>query len=205
VAIPATLQDSLMARLDRLPTVRVVAQLGAVIGREFDYGMVQALGEVEETTLQAGLAQLVGAELLYQRGRPPRARYIFKHALVQDAAYASLLRSTRRQYHQQVAQLLEARFPQTVATELELVAHHYTEAGLIEKAIIYWQRAGERANDRSANPEARSHLTKGLDLLRTLPESPARLQSELALQTTLGRVLTAANGYGDAEVVQVYT
>jgi predicted ATPase/class 3 adenylate cyclase len=205
VAIPATLRDSLMARLDRLPTVRVVAQLGAVIGREFDYEMVQALAGVDETTLQEGLAQLVEAELLYQRGRPPRARYIFKHALVQDAAYASLLRSTRRQYHQRVAQLLEARFPQTVVTEPELVAHHYTEAGLVDAAIPYWQRAGEHANDRSANTEAHSHLTKGLELLGTLPESPVRRHAELVFQTILGRVLTAAKGYGDAEVAQVYT
>jgi class 3 adenylate cyclase/predicted ATPase len=205
VSIPATLQDSLMARLDRLPTVRVVAQLGSVIGREFDYEMVQALAGVDETTLQEGLAQLVEAELLYQRGRPPRSRYVYKHALVQDVAYASLLRSTRRQYHQRVAQLLETRFPDTVNTEPELVAYHYTAAGLIEEAIPYWQRAGERANDRAANTEAQRHLTQGLELVRALPETPERLQSELALQTILGRVLTAAKSYGDAEVAQVYT
>jgi predicted ATPase len=129
VAIPTTLQDSLMARLDRLPMIREVAQLGAVLGREFAYEMLRALAGVEEALLQERLAQLVDTELLYQRGRPPRARYIFKHALVQDAAYASLLKSTRQQYHQQVAQMLEARFPDTVETEPELVAHHYTEAG----------------------------------------------------------------------------
>jgi predicted ATPase len=205
VSIPATLQDSLMARLDRLPTVRVVAQLGSVIGREFDYEMFQDLTGVDEATLQQGLAQLVEAELLYQRGRPPRSRYFFKHALVQDAAYASLLHSTRRQYHQQVAQLLERRFPDTVDTQPELVAHHYTAAGLVEEAIPYWQRAGERANNRAANTEAQRHLTQGLELVRALPETPERLQSELALQTILGRVLTAAKSYGDAEVAQAYT
>ena len=145
VAIPATLQDALMARLDRLPTVREVAQLGAVLGREFAYEMLHALAGVEESTLQDGLAQLVGAELLYQRGRPPRATYIFKHAMVQEAAYQSLLRRTRQHYHQQVAELMETRFPDLVQTEPELVAHHYTEAGSPSQAIPYWQRAGQRA------------------------------------------------------------
>ena len=117
VTIPTTLQDSLMARLDRLPQTREIAQLGAVLGREFVYELLQAVAPLDEATLQAGLAQLVAAELLYQRGRPPRARYMFKHALIQDAAYASLLRSTRQQVHQQVAQLLEARFPEAVETQ----------------------------------------------------------------------------------------
>src|SRR5919108_6681699 len=154
VAIPDTLQDALMARLDQLQTAKEVAQLGAVLGREFSYEMLQALATQDEATVQAGLAQLVGAELLYQRGRPPRATYRFKHALIQDAAYASLLKSTHQQVHQQVAQVLEAQFPETVATQPELVAQHYTEAGLTELAIPYWQRAGQRANERSANLEA---------------------------------------------------
>ncbi len=124
MTIPATLQDSLMARLDRLPNIREVAQLGAVLGREFAYEMVQAIGSIEETTLQEGLGRLVDAELLYQRGRPPRAKYIFKHALVQDAAYQSLLKRTRLYYHRQVAELIEARFPEIVQTQPELVAHH---------------------------------------------------------------------------------
>ena len=140
VTIPTTLYDSLMARLDRLPTVREVAQLGAVLGREFSYELLHALTTMEEATLQHGLTQLVDAELLYQRGRPPRARYLFKHALIQDAAYASLLKSTRQQYHQQIAQLLEARFPEIVAAEPELLAHHYTEAGCHAQAVGYWQR-----------------------------------------------------------------
>ena len=130
LAIPATLHDSLMARLDRLGPAKQVAQLGAVVGREFAYEVLQAVSPVEEETLQQGLAQLVDAELLYQRGLPPQARYMFKHALIQEAAYQSLLRSTRRQYHQQIAQVLEERFPETCETQPELVAHHYTEAGL---------------------------------------------------------------------------
>ena len=205
VAIPDTLQDSLMARLDQTNTAKEVAQLGAVVGREFEYEILQEVSTQDEVTLQAGLAALVAAELLYQRGRPPRARYIFKHALIQDAAYASLLRSTRQHYHRQIAQLLERRFAETVQTQPELLAHHYTQAGLAEPAITYWQRAAERANARAANTEAQRHLAKGLQLLATLPESRERHQSELTLQTILGRVLTAAKGYGDAEVAQVYT
>ena len=165
VAIPDTLQDALMARLDQLNTAKEVAQLGAVLGREFAYELLQAIAPQDEDTLQAGLAQLVGAELLYQRGRPPRARYLFKHALIQDAAYASLLKSTRQQVHQQIAQVLEARFPALVETQPELVAQHYTAAGCTEQAVHYWQRAGQQASDRSANLEAISHLTTGIELL----------------------------------------
>ena len=145
LAIPSTLHDSLMARLDRLSTARELAQLGAVLGREFAYELLQAVSPLAEATLQQGLTQLVDAELVYQRGVPPRSRYIFKHALIQDAAYQSLLRSTRQQYHQRIAQVLEAQFPETVTAQPELVAHHYTEAGCTEQAIPYWQRAGERA------------------------------------------------------------
>src|SRR5438128_3103217 len=157
-----------MARLDQLQRAKEVAQLGAVLGREFAYELLQAIAPQDEDTVQAGLAQLVKAELLYQRGRPPRARYIFKHALIQDAAYASLLKSTRQQVHQQVARVLEAQFPETVAAQPELVAQHYTEAGRTEQAIPYWQRAGQQALQRSANSEAVRHLTTGLALLATL-------------------------------------
>jgi predicted ATPase len=205
VTIPTTLYDSLMARLDRLPTVREVAQLGAVLGREFSYELLHALIPMEEATLEHGLTQLVDAELLYQRGRPPRARYLFKHALIQDAAYASLLKSTRQQYHQQVAQLLEARFPETVTTEPELLAHHYTEAGYHAQAVGYWQQAGMRALQRSANVEAVAHAQRGLELLPTLPGTPQRTQHELDLLTTLGAALQATKGYGAPEVVQAYT
>jgi predicted ATPase/class 3 adenylate cyclase len=205
VTIPTTLYDSLMARLDRLPTVREVAQLGAVLGREFSYELLRALMPMDESTLQHGLTQLVDAELLYQRGRPPRARYIFKHALIQDAAYASLLKSTRQQYHQQVAQLLEARFPEIVAAEPELLAHHYTEAGCHAPAVDYWQQAGTRALQRSAHVEAIAHVQRGLALLTALSDIPQRTQHELDLLITLGPALMSTKGFAAPEVVQAYT
>ncbi|MGA8758569.1 MAG: adenylate/guanylate cyclase domain-containing protein, partial [Stellaceae bacterium] len=152
--IPETLHDSLMARLDRLPRLREVAQLGSVLGREFAYDMISALAGIEEDMLQSGLGQLVVDELLYQRGRPPRSRYLFKHALIQDAAYQSLLKRTRQQYHQQVARLLEDRFPDVASTQPELVAHHYTEANCPAPAIAYWHKAGMAAARQSANVEA---------------------------------------------------
>jgi predicted ATPase len=146
----------------------------------------------------------VVAELLYQRGRPPRATYRFKHALIQDAAYASLLKSTRKQVHQQVAQVLEVQFPETVAIQPELVAQHYTEGGLTKQAIPYWQRAGQQALQHSANPEAVQHLTTGLQLLATLPETPARAQQELDLQLALGSALIATKSPAAPEVEQTY-
>jgi class 3 adenylate cyclase/predicted ATPase len=204
LAIPATLHDSLMARLDRLATVKALAQLGATLGREFAYDLLQAVSPWDEATLQRGLHQLVEAEFLYQQGLPPQATYVFKHALIQEAAYQSLLRSTRQQYHQQVAQMLEARFPATVATEPELVAHHYTAAGCAAQAVGYWQQAGQRAMQRSANVEAIAHLRQGIDLLTTLPETPARVQAELTFQTTLGPALMATRGYAAPEVAATY-
>ena len=139
--------------------------------------------------------RLVAAELLYQRGRPPRARYIFKHALIQDAAYASLLKSTRQQVHQQVAQVFEALFPTVVETQPELVAQHYTAAGCTKQAVRYWQRAGQQANERSAYLEAISHCTTGIELLKTLPETPERTQHALTLYITLGAALQMAKGH----------
>jgi len=205
VAIPDTLQDALMARLDQLNTAKEVAQLGAVLGREFPYELLAALALQDEDTLQAGLAQLVAAELLYQRGRPPRARYIFKHALIQDAAYASLLKSTRQQVHQQVAQVLEAHFPALVEIQPELVAQHYTAAGCHEQAILYWLRAGQQASDRSANVEAISHLTTGIELLKTLPETPEHTQQALTLHLALGAALLMTKGQAAPEVEHAYT
>jgi class 3 adenylate cyclase/predicted ATPase len=205
LAIPSTLHDSLMARLDRLSTARELVQLGAVLGREFAYDLLQATSPLHEATLQQGLTQLVEAELVYQRGVPPRSRYVFKHTLIQDAAYQSLLRSTRQQYHQRIAQVLETRFPDTVETQPELVAHHYTEAGLAAPAIPYWQRAGQRANERSAHAEAISHLTKGLEVLTTLPDTPERAQQELALQITLGLAFIATKGQAALEVGHTYS
>jgi predicted ATPase len=205
VAIPDTLQDALMARLDQLSAAKEVAQLGAVLGREFTYDLVKGIAPQNEYTLQAGLSQLVAAELLYQRGRPPRARYVFKHALIQDAAYASLLKSTRQQVHQRTAQVLEEQFPEIVATQPELLAHHLTEAGHPAQAVGYWQRAGERAVGRSAHLEAISHLTTGLAVLPTLPETAERIQQELLMQTTLGPALMITRGFAAPEVEHAYT
>src|ERR671930_2061298 len=142
-----------MARLDRLATIKDVAQLGATIGRTFAYELLRAVSPLDEVTLQHSLRQLVEAELVYQRGMPPQAIYMFKHALIQDAAYQSLLRSTRQQYHQRLAQALVAQFPDVCATQPELVAHHYTEAGLSMQAVDYWQQAGQHAIERSAHHE----------------------------------------------------
>jgi predicted ATPase/class 3 adenylate cyclase len=205
VAIPDTLQDSLMARLDQMNTAKEVAQLGAVLGRDFPFALIQAISPQDEASLQTGLAQLVEAELLYQRGRPPRARYIFKHAMIQDAAYASLLRSSRQHIHQRIAQQLEQQFPETVETQPELVAHHYTEAACPDQAIVYWQQAGQQAAQRAAMQEAVRHLTTGLALLDALPETPARIQQELDLHMALGPVLMATRGNAAAEVEQTYT
>jgi predicted ATPase len=204
LAIPSTLQDSLMARLDRLATTREIAQVGATLGREFSYELLHAVSPVDEATLQQGLRQLVEAELVYQRGVPPRATYLFKHALVQDTAYQSLLKSKRQQYHQQIAQVLEERFPETKETQPELLARHYIEAGLIAQAIPYWQQAGQRASQRSAYVEAISHLNKGLEVLKTLPDTLDRVRQELDVQITLGPALTATKSWAAPEVEKAY-
>ena len=204
LAIPTTLQDSLMARLDRLATSKVVVQLGATLGRSFSYELLQAVTGLDEATLMWELGKLVEAELLYQRGLAPDATYSFRHALIQDAAYQTLLKSTRQQYHQKVAQVLEARFADTVEAQPELLAHHYEHAGLGAHAIPYWQRAGSGAIERSANLEGIAHLTRALELLRTLPESPEGIQRELDLQTILAPALIATKGYGAAEVEAAY-
>jgi predicted ATPase len=205
LSIPATLQDSLMARLDRLVTAKAVAQYAAVIGRQFSYDLLHAVSQVDEAMLQHELGRLVEAEIVYQRGMPPQSTYVFKHALIQDAAYASLLKSTRQQYHQRIGQVLEGQFPETVDHQPELLAHHYTEAGLNAQAVRYWHTAGQRAMERSAYVEAISHLTTGLALLRTLPETPDRVQRELSFQITLGASLMATKGYAAQEVEHAYT
>ena len=205
LAIPATLQDSLMARLDRLGAAKEIAQLGATLGREFSHELLRAISPLDENALQKGLAQLVDAELMYQRGVPPHRQYIFKHALIQDAAYQSLLKSRRQQLHQQIAQVLEERFAEIKATQPELLAHHYTEAGLIEQAIPYWQMAGQRAIERSANEEAINHLIIALELLDTLPDTLERSRRELTLQIALGNVSIATQGYAAPAVEKVYT
>jgi TOMM system kinase/cyclase fusion protein len=205
LSIPATLHDSLMARLDRLVTAKAVAQYGAVIGRQFSYALLHAVAHLDEATLRRELGRLVEAELIYQRGLPPGATYTFKHALIQDTAYESLLRSTRQGYHRRIAEVLQEQFPALVATQPELLARHYTEAGLHAEAIGYWQQAGAQAIQRSAHTEAVSHLRNGLALLDMLPDASARLQHELLLLTALGPPLMAIQGYGAPEVGEVYT
>ena len=192
LAIPATLHDSLMARLDRLATVKGLAQLGATLGREFSYELLQAVSPWDEGTLQRGLHQLVEAEFLYQQGLPPQATYLFKHALIQDAAYQSLLRSTRQQYHQRIAQVVEARFPELCETQPEVLARHYTEAGLPAQAIPYWQRAGERALARSAHREAVGSFEHALTALPHLPETPDTREQAVDLRLALRTALPAA-------------
>jgi predicted ATPase len=205
LAIPTTLHDSLMARLDRLATVKGLAQLGATLGREFSYDLLRAVSPWDEDTLHRGLQQLVTAEFLYQQGLPPQATYRFKHALIQEAAYQSLLKSTRQQYHQRIAQVVEARFPALVETQPELVAQHYTAAGCTEQAIQYWQRAGQHASERSAHLEAISHVTTGIELLTTLPETPEHTQQALTLYVALGAALQITKGHAAPEVEHAYT
>jgi predicted ATPase len=204
-AIPATLQDSLMARLDRLMTGKVIAQLGATIGRQFSYALLQAVAQLNARTLQEELHRLVEAELLYQRGLPPEATYTFKHELIQDAAYESLLKSTRQHYHQRIAHVLEEQFPETTEGQPELLAHHYTEAGLIEQAVPYWQQAGQSAVQRSAHVEAIAHLRQGLALLQTLPKTPECSQQELRLLIALGASLRATKSYASPEIKETYS
>jgi predicted ATPase len=155
--------------------------------------------------LQHELGRLVEAEIVYRRGVPPQATYTFKHALIQDAAYASLLKSTRQQYHQRIAQVLEAQFPETTEGQPELLAHHYTEAGLTEQAVHYWHHAGQRAFERSAHVEAIAHLRQGLALLETLPDTLQRLQRQVDLHIALGAALIATQGTGTPEVGETYT
>jgi predicted ATPase len=180
--------------------VKDVAQIGAVIGREFSYPLIAAAAAISENVLRDGLAQLVAAELIYQRGIPPDATYQFKHALVQDASYASLVRSRRQQLHGQIANALEEQFPDVVAREPEILAHHFTAAGLTERGIFYWQRAGQQASDRSANVEAAAYFNVGLELLKQLPDTPARPHQELGLQIGLGAALIVTKGHASNEV-----
>jgi class 3 adenylate cyclase/predicted ATPase len=202
--IPATLQDSLMARLDRLVTAKAVAQYAAVIGRQFAYDLLSTVSQLDAATLQRELGRLGEAEIVYQRGVPPQSTYTFKHALIQDAAYASLLKSTRQHYHQRIAQVLEEQFSEMAESQPELLAHHCTEAGLTEQAVHYWYQAGQRASERSAHVEAISHLRTGLALLQTLPETQERTQREVDMHITLGASLIATKGYAAPEVEQTY-
>ncbi len=206
LAIPATLQDSLMARLDRLAPVKTVAQVAAVIGREFSYELLAVVAPLSEAELREALDRLVEAELVFPWGTPPEASYSFKHALVQDAAYSALLRSRRQQLHARIAQVLEQQFPETTAAAPEVLAQHLTAAGLAVEAAPYWLRAARNALQRSAPEEALGHLTSGLDPLQHLSEDDdIRARLEAGLQTTLGLALAAARGYGAPEVERAYT
>jgi class 3 adenylate cyclase/tetratricopeptide (TPR) repeat protein len=205
LAIPATLQDSLMARLDRLAPVKEIGQIGAAIGREFPYALVRALVGRDETALKHALDQLEQTGLVFRRGEPPEAVYSFKHALVRDAAYESLLKSRRQQLHGQIARALEQKFADIVASQPEVVAHHFTEAGVVEPAIDYWLKAGQQAARRSANAEALNHLARGFELLPNLDDRTRRNKSELMLQTSLGHCLRATKGWSIDSVKHAYT
>ncbi|MGH7839895.1 MAG: hypothetical protein ACREQT_00035 [Candidatus Binataceae bacterium] len=201
-AIPVTLHDSLMARLDRLGRAREVAQLGALIGNEFSYELLHAIHPISDADLQLALRALTDAELLYVRGLAPEATYQFKHALIRDAAYEALLKTHRRRLHQQAVDVLNARFPELVQARPELMAHHCTEAGLIAQAIVYWRKAGKAAIARSAHVEAIAQLRKGLELAEALPASSERLMEEIRLQMALTTPLIAIKGYTVPEVDQ---
>jgi predicted ATPase len=205
LAIPTTLQDSLMARLDRLASVRLVAQIGAAIGREFSYALLSAVSRLPEDELRAALGRLVASELVFQRGVPPDAVYSFKHALVQDAAHGSLLRSSRQQLHAQIADALETHFPELMVSQPELLAQHYAEAGLVEKSVAYWGRAGRRSAARSAMAEAAAQLQKGLDQLALLPGTPQRQQQELEFWSALGAALRYVKGQAAPEMGHAFT
>jgi class 3 adenylate cyclase/tetratricopeptide (TPR) repeat protein len=201
LAIPATLHDSLMARLDRLAPVREVAQVGATIGREFTYTLLSAVETRSDSALQSALTQLEAAELVFRRGVPPNAVYSFKHALVQEAAYESLLKSKRHLIHRRIAEVLCNRFPAMAETEPEVVAHHFTQAGFVEPAVEWRDKAGTRAFRRSAFVEAIAHLEKALDLAEKLVDAPPQRRLRLRVQLAYGQALIAARGYGAREAV----
>jgi predicted ATPase/class 3 adenylate cyclase len=204
LAIPATLQDSLTARLDRLALAKETAQVGAVIGREFSHELLASVADRSKEQLQSALDQLVASELVFRRGVPPVVTYSFKHALVQDTAYQSLLKSKRQQLHARIAQSLEERFPDRVHSEPEVLAHHYAEADLVARAIPYWLGAGRKAAERSADREAAAHLRKGLELVAQLPDPRERAEKELDLRIALGPVLMNIRGTAAPEVAEVY-
>jgi class 3 adenylate cyclase/predicted ATPase len=202
-AIPTTLHASLMARLDRLVPVREVAQIGAVAGREFHYELLHAVAGMPRERLEAALGQLVQSELMFCRGEIPHSVYAFKHALVRDAAYASLLKTRRGPLHAAIANALEQQFPEIMQTQPETLARHLSEAGLTEKAIGYWLRAGKNAALRSANADAIVHLQRGLELLQSLPDDPAQKRVALEFEVLLGQAMIAARGYAAPETMKV--
>jgi class 3 adenylate cyclase len=202
LAVPATLHASLLGRLDRLgPAAKTVAQVGAAIGREFSYELLAAATPLPEPALQEALRRLVKAGLIFQRGAPPMAEYLFKHALVQDTAYSTLLRGPRQALHRRIAEALEQRFSDLVQTRPEILAHHYGEAAIADKAITYWHRAGKLSAAKSAVREAITQLRRGLSLLDGLPATREREQLELDIHATLTQALMAGKGYADPETV----
>jgi class 3 adenylate cyclase/predicted ATPase/DNA-binding response OmpR family regulator len=203
LAIPTTLLGSLTARLDRLGPGKEIAQIGAAIGREFSYRLLAAVAPVSGPPLQNALAHMAACELIFVRGEPPESTYIFKHALVQDAAYATMVRSKRQQLHSRIADALTEDFPETVETQPELLAHHSAQAGFTERAIEYLGKAGRRAIERSANAEAIEHLTRALEMLESLPESPERRRSALGLEVMLGQAMIADRGYAAPETKKI--
>ena len=202
--IPVTLQQLVMARLDRLASNREVAQFAATLGREFQYELLAAVVSVDEPTLQVELAKLAEAEILFRKGSPPRCAYLFKHALLEEALHNALETGERRQFHRKVGEVMEARFPQMADNQPELLALHFTEAGLVEKAVGYWLRAGQRSLARFANVEAISHLKRGLEMLHAMQESAARDARELELLGPLGTAHIAARGYAAPEVGPIF-
>jgi class 3 adenylate cyclase/predicted ATPase len=204
VGIPTTLHDSLMARLDRLSSVRRVAQIGAAVGREFPYALLRILSRIPEDELRSALSRLVTSELVFQRGTPPEAVYTFKHALVQDTAHGSLLRSSRQQLHAEIAQALETHSPELMDSQPELFAQHYAEAGLVEKSVTYWAKAGHRSTARSAMAEAAAQFQRGIDQLVLLPDTPERQRQELEFFSALGAVLQVVKGFAAPETGRAY-
>ena len=205
LAIPANLHDSLMARLDRLAPVKELAQIGAVIGREFSHELLAAVADWPSERLETALHQLVASELVFRRGTPPEANYSFKHALVQDVAYQSLLKSRRQILHARIATVLEQRFPEIVTATPEVLAQHWTAAGDGAPAVRYWLLAGKLAAERSADSEAVAHLTKGLEALPLLPEGLDRERAELDLQMAMGTRQMSLAGWTAPEVVCAWT
>ena len=193
-----------MARLDRLGPAKEVAQIGAAIGREFSHALLAAVVRKPEAELQSALDRLVAAGLLFRQGVPPHATYLFKHALVQDAAYGTLLREPRRALHARIAETLESQFAEIAENQPELLARHCTEAGLIEKAAGLWGKAGQRSLARSALVEARRQLTRALAQIATLPATPALRREEIKLQVAFATVLFHVKGYTSPETIAAF-
>jgi class 3 adenylate cyclase len=205
LAIPSTLQDSLMARLDRLAPVKEIAQIGAAIGREFSHRLLEAVSPIKGPALQDALGQLMTAELIHRRGAPPEANYVFKHALVQDTAYASLLRSRRQRIHADIAQALIEHFVDQVDSAPAIVAHHYTQADMAEPAGRNWLAAAELALSRSALPEACRYLDAGLALIPRLTDGPERQSLTLALLLARANAFASLKGFAAPETVVALT